>query len=294
MTQAELFRSYADGNHLYLNMTNNMMWYEFGGNKIGRLFIEGPDSEEFPKWRLVAKYKGEFACHFTTIYINGGATGCNPITTEQNRNVGSWFLLGGLGNNCLQYIDKNILHKSPMPSEISFFPAVSINAKHIYTFGGYENIEKCQVKSCEVYNIEKDRWNRSECQLNVARSQASACLFKDNTIFVFGGYNKETGTLDSIERFDVDKKRMTLIELRMPSALRRFASVKISVSKVLLLGGISRLSKDSEAVFCFDCNEESTKPLYTIEPLDKIDKPGVIDYPVVIDSVGSLQLFVEN
>ena len=82
-------------------MTNNMMWYEAGGNKIGRLYIEGPDSEEFPKWRLVAKYKGEFACHFTTVYVNGGATGCNPLTPEQNRNVGSWFLLGGLGNNCL-------------------------------------------------------------------------------------------------------------------------------------------------------------------------------------------------
>lgn len=101
MTQAELFKSYADGNALFLNMTNNMMWYEAGGNKIGRLYIEGPDSEEFPKWRLVAKYKGEFACHFTTVYVNGGATGCNPLTPEQNRNVGSWFLLGGLGNNCL-------------------------------------------------------------------------------------------------------------------------------------------------------------------------------------------------
>ena len=186
-----------------------------------------------------------------------------------------------------------------MPSEISFFPAVSVGAKFLYTFGGYENIEKCQVKSCEIYNIEKDRWYRSECQLNVARSQASACLFKDNTAFIFGGYNKDSGTLDSIERFDIDKKRMTLIELKMPSALRRFASIKISLSKILLLGGITRLSKDSEAVFCFDCNEEAGnanggKPVYTVEPLDKIDNPGVIDYPVVIDSVGSLQLFVEK
>lgn len=111
-----------------------------------------------------------------------------------------------------------------------------------------------------MYNIEKDRWYRSECQLNVARSQASACLFKETTVFIFGGYNKESGTLDNIERFDIEKKRMTLIELKMPSALRRFASVKISLSKILLLGGISRLSKDSEAVFCFDCNEEQSKP----------------------------------
>ena len=142
-----------------------------------------------------------------------------------------------------------------MPSEISFFPAVCVKAAMIYTFGGYDNIEKVQVKTCEVYNIDKDRWHRNECQLNIVRSQASACSFRDNVIFIFGGYSKEAGTLDSIERFDIDKRRITLIELRMPVALRRFATIKISSSKILMLGGISRLSKDSDNVYCFDCDE---------------------------------------
>jgi hypothetical protein len=31
-----------------------------------------------------------------------------------------------------------------------------------------------------------------------------------------------------------------------------------------------------------------------VEVLDKIDKPGVIDAPVIIDSVGSLHLFIEQ
>jgi hypothetical protein len=101
LTQSELFKSYSDQNHLYLNLTNNMFWFEFGGNKIGRLFVEGTEQEEFPKWKLIAKYKGEFPCHFACVYINGGATGKNPITYEQNKNIGSWFLIGGMGNNCL-------------------------------------------------------------------------------------------------------------------------------------------------------------------------------------------------
>ena len=164
-----------------------------------------------------------------------------------------------MGNNCLQYIDKNIHHRAPMPSEISFFPAVSVRAATIYTFGGYDNIEKVQVKTCEVYNIEKDRWQRNECQLNVARSQASASSFRDNVIFIFGGYNKEVGTLDSIERYDIDKRKIVLIELKMPVALRRFASLKISTSKILMIGGISRLSKDSDSVYCFDCDESNPK-----------------------------------
>ena len=77
-------------------------------------------------------------------------------------------------------------------------------------------------------------------------------MFEDNIIFIFGGYNKEKGTLNSIERYDINKKRIILIELKMPVPLRRFASFKISQSKILLLGGVGRLSKDSDAVFCFD------------------------------------------
>ena len=111
------------------------------------------------------------------------------------------------------------------------------------------------------------------------------------------------GTLSSIERFDIQQKKITLLEIKMTIPLRRFATCKISSSKILLLGGISRLSKDSDSVFCFDIevlnpSQVSKKKLpehaYSLENLDKVDKAGVIDYPVIIDSVGSLHLFVEN
>ena len=113
---------------------------------------------------------------------------------------------------------------------------------------------------------------------------------------MFGGYGKDQGTLDSIERYDIDRRKITLIELKMPVALRRFQSIKISKSKVLLLGGIGRQAKDSDCVYCFDCEEQQAgnKAVYSVEELDKIDKAGVIEMPVLIDSVGALQLFVEN
>jgi Kelch motif len=53
-------------------------------------------------------------------------------------------------------------------------------------------------------------------------------LFEDNIIFVFGGYNKEIGTLSSIERFDIDKKKIVLLDIKMTIPLRRFATCKIS------------------------------------------------------------------
>jgi hypothetical protein len=48
-----------------------MQWFELGGNKIGRLYIEGQDAEEFPKSRPIAKFKGEFECHLILVYVNG-------------------------------------------------------------------------------------------------------------------------------------------------------------------------------------------------------------------------------
>ena len=107
-------------------------------------------------------------------------------------------------------------------------------------------------------------------------------MFDDALIYVFGGYNKEIGTLASIERYDIAKKRITTVPLKLPQSLRRFASVKISSTKILLLGGIGRLSKDSDAVYCFDADNEQ----YSVEQLDKIERPGAVDYPVILDSVG--------
>lgn len=278
-----------------------MLWFEFGGNKIGQLLIEGPEAEEFPKWRLIAKLRGEFPCHFTLVYINGGAVGSPNI--ETHKDVDTWFLLGGMGNNCQQYINKNIVNKAAMLQEKSFFSAVSARGgRLIYTFGGYENQEKVQLKGCEYYNIQEDKWYiNGDIQLNVARSQSSCCLFEENLIYIFGGYNKESGTLSSIERYDIDHGKVTLLNIKMTIPLRRFSTCKISASKILLLGGISRLSKDSDIVFCFDIErlthgdrKNPAEMNYSMENLDKIDKAGVIDYPVIIDSVGSLHLFVEN
>jgi len=81
-----------------VTQTEYNYWFEFGGDKIGRMLVEGTDNEDFPRWRLIAKYKGEFPCHFTTVYLIGSAAGTAPIINEY---IGSWFLLGGLGNNCI-------------------------------------------------------------------------------------------------------------------------------------------------------------------------------------------------
>jgi Galactose oxidase, central domain len=128
-----------------------------------------------------------------------------------------------------------------------------------------------------------------EYKLSKARSQSSCCQFDSSIIYIFGGYNRLDGTLSLIERLNIHSKRMELLELKLPQPLRRFASIKISTTKILLLGGLMRMSKESDAVFCFDLEKE-----YTIEQLDKIDKAGIVDWPIILDQVGCLHLFIEN
>ena len=82
---------------------------------------------------------------------------------------------------------------------------------------------------------------------------------------------------------------MEFLKLRIPNPLRRFQSMKISTKKILLIGGVSGMGKNMDSVFCFDLEKD-----YTIEQLDKIDKGGVIDYPIVLDQIGNLHLFVEK
>ena len=50
------------------------------------------------------------------------------------------------------------------------------------------------------------------------------------------------------------------MSLVVPSPIRRFAAIKISTSKILLIGGLNESGQESDAVFCFDLEKD-----YTIE-----------------------------
>ena len=117
-----------------------------------------------------------------------------------------------------------------MPAEKTFFAAVYHDGI-IYTFGGYDSYDKVQLSTCEYYNLRKDKWFNSEMlnpsgkveyRLHRDRSQASSCIFDNDTIFIFGGYHKDEGTLDIIERLHIHSNTMELINLKIPSPLRRF------------------------------------------------------------------------
>lgn len=97
--------------------------------------------------------------------------------------------------------------KQAMPIEKSFFPATCVKASTIFTFGGYTAHDKQQSRALESYSLQADKWSTNEdMKLVEARAQASACMLKSHLAFVFGGYNKELGTLDSIEKVDFSQR----------------------------------------------------------------------------------------
>lgn len=40
VTQAELFKSYADQNNLFVNKCVNIFWFEYGGRRIGKMNLD--------------------------------------------------------------------------------------------------------------------------------------------------------------------------------------------------------------------------------------------------------------
>ena len=273
----KIFNQYKIKNKLnnILNL-KNAFWFEYGGNMIARHIISKNDTKS--KWRLIAKYKSSFSNHFLTIYA-GETFG--------------YFLIGGTNsNNTLQYINNQIIQKNSMNIERSFMSCLFLNNNNnptILAIGGYDYSDKGQLSSIESYDINKDIWSMNVFpDLNIGRSQASALLFNDKKIFVFGGYNKNYGTLNSIEEIDINKKICNIIEMKLPIPLRRFASVKISENKVIIMGGITRLCKESDATYILNMEN------YNQVKYNNLPKAGTIEHEVYFDEIGDMHLFYEN
>ena len=273
----KIFNQYKLRNKLNNILTlKNAFWFEYGGNMIARHIISKNDTKS--KWRLIAKYKSSFSNHFLTIYA-GEAFG--------------FFLIGGTNsNNTLQYINNQIIQKNSMNIERSFMSCLFLNINNnptILAIGGYDYSDKGQLSSIESYDINKDIWSMNVFpDLNIGRSQASALLFNDKKIFVFGGYNKNYGTLNSIEEIDINKKICNLIEMKLPIPLRRFASIKISENKVIIMGGITRLCKESDATYILNMEN------YNQVKYNNLPKAGTIEHEVYFDEIGDMHLFYEN
>ena len=274
------FRNYVNEKNLYIDVKDVCYWFEYGGKSIGEFKIKNKNktitnNDELYKWKILPKKNDfNFPYHYILAYVD-----------EKY----GYFLLGGCDfDNCYQFKDGVITKKSSMSIQRSFMAVIS-NDYLIFAIGGFDSKEKCQVGSIEIYEVEKDQWKTGLLKdLIVPRSQSSALLFNESSIYVFGGFNCNYGTLNSIELINLENKENSLLNLKMPVPLRRFSSLQINEDKVVVLGGLTINTKNNNKCYIIDLKENKT------EEGKNISKGGVLEQEIVFEEDGKMHLFFEK
>ena len=277
------FRDYVNENKIYINLKDAYYWFEYGGKSIGEFKINNKEdtkdntnaNDELYKWEIFPKKNNfNFPYHYILAYVDEKF---------------GYFLIGGCEpDNCYQFKDGVITKKSNMSIQRSFMSVIS-NDYLIFAIGGFDSKEKCQVGSIEIYEVEKDQWKTGLLKdLIIPRSQSSALLFNESNIYVFGGFNCNYGTLNSIELINLENKENTLLKLKLPIPLRRFSSLKITENKIIVLGGLTINTKNNNKCYIIDIKENK------IEEGKNLSKGGVLEQEIIFEEDGKMHLFFEK
>ena len=298
------FISYVNNHKIPIMTKNSTFWFEYGGKGCAQFSFkskknknenenltgkennannnkEDKDKEKKEKEKEENKWKPKnvktdivYPMHFILAYVD---------------ETYGYFLIGGTDNgNCFQFKDGQITPKANMNIQRSFMSVISYD-QLIFAIGGYDYAEKNQTGSIEIYEVQTNEWKTGILKdLIVPRSQAGALLMNSTSIYVFGGYSKSLGTLNSIEHISIETKENKLIELNLPIPLRRFGLFPISENKAILLGGESKNSQKIDKTFIVDLNEKKVK-----EGIN-LSRGGVLEHEIIFEDNGKVHLFFEN
>ena len=291
------FIQYINNHKLPINVKNNTYWFEYGGKGIGQFNFKNYDKEkekekenltsngkentnnkeEINKWKNITKDNNIiFPGQFIIAYVD-----------EKY----GYFLIGGTEKgNCYQFKDGTITEKSSMSVRRSFMSVISYD-QLIFVIGGYDYVEKNQIGSIEIYEVQTNEWKSGILKdLKVPRSSAAALLMNSRSIYVFGGYSRASGlgTLNSIEHINIETKENKLIDLKLPVPLRRFGAFVISDNKAILLGGVTKNSEKVDKTFIVDLNEKKVTEGVTLA------RGGILEHEIVFEETGKVHLFFEN
>ena len=294
------FISYVNNHKIPIMTKDKTFWFEYGGKGCAQLNFKSKNKKkeesenlgkennsgnkkekEENKENKEEKWKARnvktdivYPMHFILAYVD---------------ETYGYFLIGGTDNgNCFQFKDGTITPKANMSIQRSFMSVISYD-QLIFAIGGYDFAEKNQTGSIEIYEVQTNEWKSGILKdLKVPRSQAGALLMNSTSIYVFGGYSKSLGTLNSIEHISIETKENKLIELKLPIPLRRFGLFPISENKAILLGGESKNSQKIDKTFIVDLNEKKVKEGVTLS------RGGVLEHEIIFEDNGKVHLFFEN
>jgi len=100
--------------------------------------------------------------------------------------------------------------------------------------------------------------------MNEARSHFGSILFEKKTIYVVGGLgsSKKIGNtpIDTIEKYEIDKDRWTLLSVRIPLKLSGVSCGYFDdEKKIKIFGGSDSLNRSTRLVFDLDVNSTTGK-----------------------------------
>ncbi|CAI2382834.1 unnamed protein product [Moneuplotes crassus] len=252
-----------------LNMGREMYWFKWDSYDCWKYNF----SDDI--WSLIEDVKpSQKFLYFSNIVHLKDNSGC--------------YILGGCdfednySKRTLQFENyKNFRDKAPMISTRAFFSSCYVETdRSIYVCGGNDNAD--DLAACEKYSITENVW-RQISPLNYKRNGASVCHFSEsNCLFIFGGNNREIGSLDSIEKYEVEFDKWTVIQMTLRTGLHDLASVYLGKGKVLILGGNNENGVSTECEIK-DLSSEANKL--------NLKFGGKCYYNPMIDTKGDLHMF---
>ena len=207
----------------------------FNSHKLGAFnYIE--KAREFEKLELkddMNLAENEVPHYFKTVYIPDD----------------KFLLIGGLerdssktSNRCFMIDDKGKLSTANDMREPRQYFTVAIDyaSDLIYVIGGYNNYEGV-LDSFETFSIRSRKWELCDDKqkINKARINASACKC-DRYVYLFGGLSAEDEFLDSIERYNVQLKIWTVLDVKMPIKVSNHYSFSFNPKYIIILGGLMK------------------------------------------------------
>ncbi len=130
----------------------------------------------------------------------------------------------------------NFIEKPPMINKRAFFPTVFAKLDNsLYVLGG--NDSHTDMVACEKFSLAESVW-RPISPLNVGRNGCGAVIFEHHRlIFAFGGNNKQHGSLNKIEKYEVDFDKWTTTDVNLKMPIHDMSIINLGKERVLIFGG---------------------------------------------------------
>lgn len=117
----------------------------------------------------------------------------------------------------------------------------------VYVLGGYDGMMNIFLNSCERYDLETNEWTPVSSML-IPKCAFGATTLSNRYIFTLGGYDG-SDRLSSVERYDTQIDKWTLLDVKLKQPLSNSACFPYSHNSIVILGG------GYNAGFCLEVNQ---------------------------------------